>query len=153
MGEGIAIMGGKCFFLSRIKLDTRTKIVTFAFWVGSCCFMYFWYATKAVFSAPVQIGPGSHSASCTMGTISFPGVKSGRGVTLTPQPLLVPWPWESRAIPLLPLSAVRPVQSLSACTRVTFTLLSIILYTHFFYPTWQCATDQDLLLSLSSILS
>jgi hypothetical protein len=29
----------------------------------------------------------------------------------------------SRAIPLLPLWAVRPVQSLSACTRVTFTLL------------------------------
>jgi hypothetical protein len=28
----------------------------------------------------------------------------------------------SRAIPLLPLWAVRPVQSLSACTRVTFTL-------------------------------
>ena len=28
----------------------------------------------------------------------------------------------SRAIPLLPLCAVRPVQSLSACTRVHFTL-------------------------------
>jgi len=26
-----------------------------------------------------------------MGTGSFPGVKSGRGVTLTPHPLLVPW--------------------------------------------------------------
>jgi len=26
-----------------------------------------------------------------MGTASFPGVKSGRGVTLTPHPLLVPW--------------------------------------------------------------
>jgi hypothetical protein len=25
-----------------------------------------------------------------MGTVSFPGVKSGRGVTLTPHPLLVP---------------------------------------------------------------
>jgi hypothetical protein len=32
----------------------------------------------------------------------------------------VPLPY-SRAIPLLPLWAVRPVQSLSACTRVTFT--------------------------------
>jgi hypothetical protein len=29
-------------------------------------------------------------ASCTTGTGSFPVVKSGRGVTLTPQPLLVP---------------------------------------------------------------
>ena len=35
------------------------------------------------FSAPVQIGPGTHPASCTMGTGSFPVVKSGRGVTLT----------------------------------------------------------------------
>ena len=57
-----------------------------------------------------------------MDTGPFPGVKSGRGVTLTPHPLLVPWSWEGRAIPLLPLWAVRPVQSLSACTRVHFTL-------------------------------
>ena len=42
------------------------------------------------FSAPVQSGPGAHPASCTMDT-AFPGVKSGRGVTLTPHPLLVPW--------------------------------------------------------------
>jgi len=56
-----------------------------------------------------------------MGTGSFPGVKSGRSVTLTPHPLLVPWSWKSRAMPLLPLWAVRPVQSLSACTRVHFT--------------------------------
>jgi hypothetical protein len=32
----------------------------------------------------------SHPASCTMGTGSFPGVESGRDVTLTPHPLLVP---------------------------------------------------------------
>ena len=61
-------------------------------------------------------GPPS-PASCTMGTGSFPGVKYGRGMTLTPHPLLVPWSWKWRAIPLLPLWAVRPVQSLSACTR------------------------------------
>ena len=34
--------------------------------------------------------------------------------------LLVPWSRKSRAIPLLPLWTVRPVQSLSACTRVHF---------------------------------
>jgi len=51
-----------------------------------------------------------------MGAGSFLGVKSGRGVTLTPHPLLVPWSRKSRAIPLLPLWAERPVQSLSACT-------------------------------------
>jgi hypothetical protein len=52
---------------------------------------------------------------------------SGWGVTLPPHPLLVPWSWKCRAIPLLHLQAVRPVQNLSACTRVhfTFTLLSI----------------------------
>ena len=50
------------------------------------------------------------------------GYKSGRSVTLTSHPLLVPWPWKSRAISLLPLWAVRPVQSLSACTRVRLTL-------------------------------
>ena len=45
----------------------------------------------ARFSAPVWVSPGAHLASCTMGTGSFWGVKSGRGVTLTPHPLLVPW--------------------------------------------------------------
>jgi len=73
------------------------------------------------FSAPVQTGPGFHPASCTMGTGSFLGVKSGRGVMLTNHPLLVPWSRKSRAIPLLPLWTVRPVQSLSACTTVHFT--------------------------------
>jgi len=76
----------------------------------------------ARFSAPVQTGPGAHAASCTMGTGSFLGVKYGRGVTLTPHLLLVPWSLMGRAIPLLPLWAVRPVQKLSACTRVHFTI-------------------------------
>jgi hypothetical protein len=37
----------------------------------------------ARFSAPVRTGPGAHPVSCTMGTGSFSGVESGRGVTLT----------------------------------------------------------------------
>ena len=96
----------------------------------------------ARFSAPVQTGPGDHPASCTMGTGSFPGVKSGRGVTLDPHPLLVPWSWKDRATPLLPLWAMRPVQSLSACTRVTFTF-------NFFYlqervtPMYHSAKEQS----------
>jgi len=61
-----------------------------------------------------------------MGTGSFPGVKSGRGVTLTPHPLLVQWSRKSRAIPLLPLWAVQPPQNLSACTRVHFTFTSLL---------------------------
>jgi hypothetical protein len=43
----------------------------------------------ARFSAPVQTGPGAQPASCTMGTGPFPGVESGRGVTMIPHPLLV----------------------------------------------------------------
>jgi len=56
-----------------------------------------------------------------MGTWSFSGVKSGRDVKLNPHTLLVPWSRKSRAIPLLHLCAVRPVQSISAWTRVNFT--------------------------------
>ena len=39
---------------------------------------------EARFSAPVQTDPGAHTVSRTIGTGSFQGVKSGRGVTLTP---------------------------------------------------------------------
>ena len=81
----------------------------------------------ARFSAPVRTGPGAHPASCTLGTGSFPGIKSAWGVTLTSHPLLVPWSRKSRAIPLFPLWAVWPVQSLSACTRVHFTFYLIIM--------------------------
>jgi len=74
------------------------------------------------FSAPVHTGPGAHPASCSMGTGSFPGVESGQCVTLTPHPLLVLGSRKGRVIPLLPLWAIRPVRSLSACTRVHFTI-------------------------------
>jgi len=40
---------------------------------------------EARFSAPVQIGPGAHPTSYTMGTGSFPGL-NGRGVALTTHP-------------------------------------------------------------------
>jgi hypothetical protein len=80
----------------------------------------------AKFCSPVRAGPGTHPGSCTIGTGSIPGVKSSRGVTLTPYLLLVPWSWKSRAIHLLPLWAVRPVQSLSASTRVTFTFFFVM---------------------------
>jgi hypothetical protein len=82
----------------------------------------------AKFSVPVQTGPGAHPASCTIGTGSFPGIKSSRGVTLTPNLLLVPWSRKSRAIPLVLLWAIRSVQSLSACTSVHFTFTLPIPY-------------------------
>ena len=94
------------------------------------------------FSAPVQNGPGSHRGSCTMGTGSFPGVQSGQGTDPSPPSSAVvkkkcsytstppmgrtactePQCLYSTAIPLLLLWAVRPVQSVSVCTRVHFTL-------------------------------
>ena len=60
--------------------------------------------------------PWGSPTSCTMGTRYFPGVKCGRGLTVTSDPLLVPWLRKSRPISLLSLLAVRPLQSLSACT-------------------------------------
>ena len=76
---------------------------------------------RARLSARIQIGTVARPVSCTMSPGSFPGVKSGRGVKLTPHSLQVPWSRKGRAISLLPLWAVRPVQSLGVCTRVTFT--------------------------------
>jgi len=62
---------------------------------------------------PFQTGPGAHSASCTMGTGSFPGVNCGRGVLVTTQHLLVPWSWKSRGIYLPTLWAtIGPVTGL-----------------------------------------
>jgi len=40
----------------------------------------------ARFTAPVQTGSEAHPAFCIMSTGSFPGVRCGRGVTLTPHP-------------------------------------------------------------------
>ena len=79
-----------------------------------------WRRDFPLLSRPA-LGPTQPPVQWAMGTGSFPGIKSGRGVTLTPHPLLVPWSRKNRAIPLLPLWAVRPVQSLCACTRVHFT--------------------------------
>ena len=55
------------------------------------------------FSAPVQTGPGAHPTSCTMGTGSFPGVKSSRGLTLTLHPLLVPLVMKEQSYTSTPL--------------------------------------------------
>ena len=70
------------------------------------------------------------------GYLVFPGCKSGQGVTLT-SPLLVPCPRKSRAIPLIPLRAVLPVQSLSACTRVIFTCTLLYLLVIAYVEKWE----------------
>jgi hypothetical protein len=61
----------------------------------------------------------------------FPGVKSGRNVTLTPHPLLVPWSRKSRAITSTSIMGLRPVQTLSACKRVHFYITSALRWTLF----------------------
>ena len=56
----------------------------------------------------------------------LPGLSRGKeqpGRDADPSPLLVPWSRKGRAIPLLPLWAVRPVQSLSVCTGVHFSFI------------------------------
>jgi len=51
----------------------------------------------------------------------FPEVKSGQGVTLTPQPPSGPEVKKEQSYTSTPPMARRPLQSLSACTRVHFT--------------------------------
>ena len=67
----------------------------------------------------------------------FPGGKERPGRAADPSPLLMPWPRKSRATPLLSLWAIRPVQRLSACTRVHFSFFFIILpVTHVTDSSW-----------------
>ena len=69
---------------------------------------------------------------------SVPGLYRGKerpGHEADTSPLLVPWSRKSRSIPLLPLWAVRPVESLSACTRVQFT---------FYHFTWKVNTCRQI---------
>jgi hypothetical protein len=90
------------------------------------------------FTAPVQTGPGAHPASCTMGTGSFPAVESGRGVTLTLDPLRVLELWKGRVIPLLPPRPVRSVQTLSTLQGCTSPLPL-----HLSLPLPPCSGDED----------
>jgi hypothetical protein len=65
----------------------------------------------ARFFAHVETGPGALPASCTMGTVSFPGVNwPGRGADHPP--LLAPRLRMSKAVPL------SPSRPLVACYRV-----------------------------------
>jgi hypothetical protein len=79
----------------------------------------------AKFFAPVPTCPGAHPAYCTMGTRSFTGVKSGRGLTLTPHPLLVHWSWKSGAIPLLPFMSRTTVQIAGQVRKISSPLTGI----------------------------
>jgi len=63
---------------------------------------------------------------------------------------------QGRAIPLLHLCAVRPVQSLSVCTRVTFTFTFCLIL--FYYRSFSCLKNyvifvSDLVTSLVNSIS
>jgi len=54
----------------------------------------------------------------------FPGGKERPGRDTDASPLLVQWSRKSRAIPLIALWVVQPVDSLNTCTRVHFTFFT-----------------------------
>ena len=117
--DGIVLSRDKIYFEIQDVCWLREKCFIFL-----SCWQLLHYIASVLNRGDVRM---EHWWNCTMGTGSFSGVKSGRGVTLTPHPLLVPWSWKGRAIPLLPLWAVRPVQSLSACTRAQFTFFFFLV--------------------------
>ena len=99
----------------------------FPIWFTQCGRVWFTLAmpcpcyapTMPFFSRPQHSVAVERRPRCA---VAFPGGKERPGVTLNPHPLPVPWSWKGIDLPLLPLWAVRPVQSLSACTGVHFTL-------------------------------
>jgi hypothetical protein len=77
---------------------------------------------------PVQTGPGAHPASCKMGNGSSPGVRCGRGMLLTTQPLLEPRSWKSRAIPLPTLWATLGLKRDYFTFFISFICLFVSMY-------------------------
>jgi hypothetical protein len=68
----------------------------------------------------VHTSSGAHPASCTIGTAGlFPGLKRGRGVTLTTDPYLVPRSRMSRSYYLL----YPPPKRLLECRRIALAFM------------------------------
>ena len=65
---------------------------------------------------PVETSPGSHPASCKMGTGSFPGVKCGQGMLLTTHP------FQCRGRGRVELYLYPPYGPHQACNRITLPL-------------------------------
>ena len=82
----------------------------------------------------------------------FPGSKERLGRDADPSPLLVPWSWKSRAISLLSLWALRPVQGLSACTVQLYLYSPYVPYGLYStsVPVQRCTLPLPFLSSVSS---
>jgi len=123
-----------CLALTTFQVLFHLGYILLSVWAGYLSWCTDWLQAGQsgdgipTFTASVETRLGAHPDPCTMDTGSFPGVKSGQRVTLIPHPLLVPWSRKSRAILLFPLWAVQPIQRLTACTRVQFTLLSPVVF-------------------------
>ena len=92
----------------------------------------------ARFSAPIQPGPGAHSASCTMGTGSFLGVKVAGVWRWQPTPVKWQGLERFRAIPLLPLWAH------SGLLRGSFTFTFYKVIPGTVYQSAHCHIPEDL---------
>jgi hypothetical protein len=110
------------------------------------------------FSAPLQTEPGAHPASCTMGTASFLGLKSGRSVTLTPHPLLGTWSRNNRVYlytPYGPYGLYRASVPAQRCTFLYTTTVSLCnlhcyMFRHYPVTIRQFTTNALLSYALSS---
>jgi hypothetical protein len=113
---------GECVKDRSIKLPTTIStflhhLVTYLYSLVSMCLATGWTTGRSRFDPRqrredlfsgrcVRTGCGAHPASCTVGTGGpSPGLKRGRGMTLTTHPHLVPRSRMSRSyIPLHPIS-------------------------------------------------
>ena len=84
---------------------------------------------EATFSAPVQTGPGAHTASCKMGTGSFPEGKKLSGLDADPSPPSTAVGLERVELylysPYGPYSLYRASVHVQGCTLPFFTLPTV----------------------------
>jgi hypothetical protein len=95
-----------------------------------------------------RTGPEAHPASCAMGTGSFPGVKSSRGVTLNTYPLLMLWSRKGRAIPLPPYGPYGLHRASVPVQGCTFTSVPVQGCTFTSVPVQGCTFTLSLLYAL-----
>ena len=110
MGHGVGrgtphtLLEWACASVSATWHCMRNALTKYEAEVMLCSYVYNWkynkYFKKSWYRReipPFQAGPGTHKASCKIGTGSYLGVKCARGVLLTTHTLLVPRSSKNRA--------------------------------------------------------